>query len=109
MPNAAFHVQGPSRMFIPGAQFRYTRKDWKEIALRAGVFTRIVRSTEGISNDALVFSSLFEYQDFILGLSYDVSTSNIALANSGRGSFELSLQYKSPNTRYRNPLKCPKF
>ena len=110
MPNIAMFFQTPSRMFMPGSHFRYQHKDWREIALRVGLWTRIVRASDkALINDALIFSTTFEYEAWLIGVSYDVSTSRLISANSGRGAFEFSIQYVNRNTKYRRPITCPKF
>ena len=110
MPNVVLHLQSPARMIMPGAHVRYTHRDWKEIALRFGTWFRTVRSTDkAVINDAIIFSATFEYESLLFGLSYDVTTSRLVTANSGRGAFELSVQYRNRNTKYRTPIKCPKM
>lgn len=108
MINAVMHIQNPSFMLVPGYVARYKHKDWKEIALRAGIWTRIL-AVEGLANDALIFGATFEYESLQFGISYDVSTSSIVRANSGRGALEFSFQYINRNTKYRAPIKCPRF
>ncbi len=110
MPNFVMHFQSPARMFMPGAHVRYMHQDWKEIALRFGAWLRTVRSFDSnVINDAIIFSATFEYEAFLFGLSYDVTTSRLINANSGRGAFELSVQYRNRDTKYRTPIKCPKM
>ncbi len=110
MPNFVSYFQSPSRMFMPGFQMRYKDSDWREVALRAGMWTRIVRGEpQVLVNDALIFSAVFEYEAWLFGVSYDITTSSLDLANSGRGAFEFSLQYVNRDTRYRRPITCPKF
>lgn len=108
MLNFVMHNQSPSFMLIPGYAARYKNKDWKEIALRAGVWTRFLR-VDGLTVESIIFGTTFEYESFLFGLSYDVTTTNLVRANSGRGAFEISLQYINRNTKYRSPIKCPKF
>ena len=94
-------------MFMPGYTARYKHKDWKEIALRAGVWSRFVAGEEFV--ESIVFGTTFEYESILFGLSYDVTTSSLVQANSRRGSIELSFQYINRNTKYRSPITCPKF
>ena len=110
MPNFVAYIQNPSRMVMPGFHMRYKHKDWREVALRAGVWTRIVRGEpQAIINDAIIFSTTFEYEAWLFGVSYDVSTSRIVNTNNGRGAFEFSLQYRNRDVNYRKPIHCPKF
>lgn len=107
MINVATYFQGASRMFMPGYTARYKHKDWKEIALRAGVWSRFVAGEEFV--ESFVFGTTFEYESILFGLSYDVTTSSLVQANSRRGSIELSFQYINRNIKYRSPITCPKF
>lgn len=110
MPNFVAYIQNPSRMVMPGFHMRYKHRDWKEVALRAGVWTRMVRGEpQAIINDAIIVSATFEYEAWLFGVSYDISTSRLINATSGRGAFEFSLQYINRDTKYRKPINCPKF
>jgi type IX secretion system PorP/SprF family membrane protein len=110
MPNYVAYIQNPSRMVMPGFHMRYKHRDWKEVALRAGVWTRMVRGEpQAIINDAIIVSATFEYEAWLFGVSYDISTSRLINATSGRGAFEFSLQYINRDTKYRKPINCPKF
>lgn len=110
MPNFVAYFQNPSRMVMPGFHMRYKHRDWREVALRAGMWTRIVRGEpQVVINDALIFSATFEYEAWLFGVSYDVTTSRLVNANDGRGAFEFTLQYVNRNVNYRRPITCPKF
>ena len=110
MPNVVAYFQAPSRMVMPGFHARYQHRDWREIALRAGIWSRIVRGEpQVVVNDAIIVSTTFEYEAWLFGVSYDVTTSRLINANSGRGAFEFSLQYINRDTKYRKPITCPKF
>jgi type IX secretion system PorP/SprF family membrane protein len=59
-------------------------------------------------NDALIPYIGLEFSNTRLGLSYDVTTSNLKTAAVNRGGIELSLIYTNqPNTD--RPINCPKF
>lgn len=110
LPNVAAMKQGPSMMLMPGFHLRYTHKDWREIAMRAGVWTRIARAAEqGITNDALIFSTTFEYEAWMFGFSYDITTNQYFNANNGRGAFEFSIQYRNRDVSLRRPVRCPRM
>lgn len=109
LPRVVFHIQGPSRMFLPGVQLRYQHGDWREVALRFGVASRVVVNYKGLSHESLMFNTTFEYRHMLFGFSYDVSSSKVFAANGGRGAFELGIQYRNPNTKYRSTISCPKF
>jgi len=88
--------QGPNRELNLGALFRYTLHEasrytgaLKESALYFGGFYRF--------GDAFIPAVKLEYGSFQLGLSYDLNLSNLTQASSGRGGFEISLGFTSPN------------
>ncbi len=109
LPATLFMIQGPSLEATYGANLRYANRDWKEIALRFGIWNRIVRRTpSGVSMDALILSSIFELGQTQLGLSYDINTSSFSAATNRRGAFEVSLIYINPE-RIKYKTRCPKF
>ncbi|MBW8049579.1 MAG: type IX secretion system membrane protein PorP/SprF [Cytophagales bacterium] len=61
--------------------------------------------------DALVMMIGGEYQNFTLGISYDINVSSLRLASNGRGGPEISLIYEAPlpTKRRRRSLPCPRF
>lgn len=109
LPAALITIQGPAFQMNTGANFRYTHKDWRELAIRAGVWNRLSSRYEGFNLDAIIFTSIFELETWNLGISYDVTTSALARSNQSRGAFEISLVYIYPDTYRRNPVRCPKF
>lgn len=102
--------QGPSFSTTFGANFRYNNHDWRELAIRIGMWPHFVQNIpgQGSSMDALVFTTVLEVERWNLGISYDINTSSLNLATNSRGAFELSLIYTHPaNSRYK--VNCPKF
>jgi len=107
--------QGPHMSTTFGANFRYTNHDWNEVAIRAGLWPHMVGRVSGddgqsskLSVDAMTVALILEMNRVNFGLSYDVTTSNLQLANNARGAFELSLIYVHPAYE-RVKTKCPKF
>jgi type IX secretion system PorP/SprF family membrane protein len=109
LPAAYVAFQGPSTQSVLGANFRYTNNDWYEVALRAGLWTRLAnRLDKGVAMDALIYSFILEMERWQLGLSYDVNHSSLRTATNGRGAVEVSLIYVHPyKARYR--VNCPVF
>jgi len=68
------------RYYLPGSNDHYLRK-----ALLAGVWVR--------AKDAQIFSVGCEYQDWFVGLSYDINTSKLVPASKARGGFEIAVRY----------------
>ena len=100
--------QGPSLQSNFGANFRYTNHDWREVAIRAGVWGRVSKTFDGAHFDALIFSAILEMERWNIGVSYDVNASSLKKASQARGGFEVSLIYVHP-TRERFKVHCPKF
>ena len=101
--------QGPAIETDLGMNIRYSNNDQNELALRAGVWGRVGnRLNKGFGMDALTFVAMLELERWMLGISYDVTVSQLTQANNSRGAFELSLTYFHPEHR-RSRVICPKF
>lgn len=109
LPGALVMKQGPAFQTNLGLNFRYSNNDRDEIALRTGAWARIGNKLDkGIQMDAIAVVAMLELNRWTLGLSYDITTSSLALANNSRGAFEVSLTYFQPEHR-RSRVKCPRF
>ena len=94
---------------MAGANFRYTNRDWREVAIRAGGWTHFSNQLDsGVGMDAIVATTVLEMERWNIGLSYDITTSVLATANNSRGAFEVSFIYTQP-ARSRTNVTCPKF
>jgi hypothetical protein len=62
-------------------------------------------------NDAIVPFTGFYYKDFVLGLSYDVTSSDLSKIAGTTNSFEISLSYTGKTRRNLNavPFICPRL
>ncbi len=109
LPGVAVLGQGQSMSVTGGANFRYTNRDWRELAIRAGAWAHVSNELEsGMALDAIIVTAVLEMERWNLGLSYDVTTSTLATANNSRGAFEVSLIYTHPEkSRYK--VNCPNF
>lgn len=109
MPALLLMSQGPARELNAGAAIRYSNGDRNELALRAGAWARVVnRLHQGVQTDAVIAVVMLELERWMLGLSYDMTTSSLARVNNSRGAFELSLTYYHPAVR-RSRVVCPRF
>lgn len=109
LPAVAVMGQGASFLSIAGMNLRYSNRDWREVAIRAGLWGRMVNQGEsGMGLDAMVVSAILEVERWQFGLSYDVTVSDLSTANNSRGAFELSLIYVHPS-KDRFKVNCPKF
>ena len=109
LPAAIFTLQGPSHETVVGTNFRYSNNDRNELALRIGVWGRMV-ADEGstMALESTIVSSMIEINQFLIGLSYDINLSTLKPASNSRGAFELSLTYvHEEKSRYKTA--CPKF
>lgn len=109
LPGAIFMSQGPSMSTTAGANLRYTSREWKELALRAGAWLHVSNGPDrGFGLDAVIFTAVLELERWNLGFSYDVTASSLTDANNARGAMEISLTYFHPEkSRYR--VNCPKL
>jgi type IX secretion system PorP/SprF family membrane protein len=78
--------------------------DEQTLKVSAGMMMRV--------NDALVPVLQLGYNQFKVGVSYDVNTSSLKTASQGRGGFELTLSYQaftSNQSSSLNSVRCPRF
>lgn len=108
LPAVIVQSQGPMFTTMAGANIRYTQREWREVALRAGAWAHVSNRLDQTSLDAIIVSAILETGRLQLGLSYDLSTGDITQSNYGRGAFEISMIYVQPAT-YRAKVDCPKF
>ncbi len=109
LPSLFFNMQGQIIQSIIGSNIRYEYFRDDKNAFRIGLWARLTNSLSGIEIPDLIFSSIIEINDLEIGLSYDITISNLNYINGYKGAFELSLIYvwgKSPD---RNSLTCPRF
>ena len=94
-PGILFSKQGPNREIFVGTLFRYMLKEdskytgyVKGAAISLGAFYR--------NKDAFVVAGLFEFSSYAVGLSYDINTSKLRTATSGKGGLEITLRFLNP-------------
>lgn len=109
LPAVALMNQNKSMSATAGANLRFTNREWRELALRAGAWAHVVNQLEsGFALDAVTATAILELERWNLGFSYDITTSKLTVANNARGAFEVSLIYTHPSkTRVR--VNCPNF
>ncbi len=112
LPGAIVMRQGPSFSITGGGNLRYTNREWKELALRAGLWAHLsnqaANSGPDLGLDAFIFTAIFELERWNLGFSYDVTASPLRRSNYSRGAFEVALTYFHP-AKERHPVRCPKY
>lgn len=92
VPTMFYALQGAHREFVGGALLKFgfggtTRLTGlsKKSAFYLGAHYRW--------KDAVIGKIMFELQDYMIGISYDVNVSTYSQATKGAGSFEVSLKY----------------
>ncbi|MBR9921961.1 MAG: type IX secretion system membrane protein PorP/SprF [Bacteroidetes bacterium] len=109
LPAVIVQSQGPSFTTIFGANLRFTNRDWREVAIRAGVWTQLSNELDsGSAVPTYIVTSILEMGRLNIGLSYDVNAGTLSQPTNSRGAFEISLIYVHPSER-RERVKCPKF
>ncbi|MEM1218810.1 MAG: PorP/SprF family type IX secretion system membrane protein [Bacteroidota bacterium] len=108
LPGVIVMGQGPSLTSIFGTNFRYTNRDWREVAVRIGVWGELSNRFDGISIPSIIATSILEMGPLNIGLSYDVNAGLVAQPSNNRGAFEVSLVYVQPATR-KLRVRCPKL
>lgn len=90
-----------------GANLRFAMGEYGGSGLHVGSWIRPVKSDAGFGVDALVLLAGFEYNNILLGLSYDVNLKDLTKYHQGQGAFEISIAYLG---NYDNEeILCPKF
>lgn len=107
-PRGLLYMQGEHLALNAGSNFRFLFNDVNGTALHLGGWARPVRyENDQIDLDAIIMMAGLEYNNFLLGLSYDMDMSGVNSASSRLGAFEISIVYLG---NYENELiLCPKF
>jgi type IX secretion system PorP/SprF family membrane protein len=101
---AAAQLQGPYREILTGTGIRYHLVDipGRQVALGTGASMRY--------GDALIAQGEIFYQQWRIGLSYDINISPLKIASARRGGPEISLQYIIQKAKPPDTFKvCPIF
>ena len=95
-PGGFVMFQNKATNIVAGTMIRYTLKEQskythkvKGAALSLGAYYRFA--------DAFIAKCLIETGPIAIGISYDVNTSLLTAASRGKGGFEISIRYISPN------------
>lgn len=109
LPAARIMMQGPGYEALFGSNIRYTERQWKEVALRAGLWGQMSnQSGDSPSINAWIVSVGLETEQLQFGVSYDLSVGDLNTVTNNRGGWEISMIYvQKPN--YRQKVICPTF
>lgn len=96
VPSFIAEIQGTSLEMMEGFMVKYY---FKEDSKYTGI---IKRSGLGFgvscrNQDALILSLLLEYENYAVGVSYDLNTSRLTQATTGRGGPEIFVRFVTPN------------
>ena len=97
-PGFMFFRQGPTQEIYPGTMIRYKLRQaskytgyYQDASISLGGFLRV--------KDAVAITLLLEQSNYAVGISYDVNTSSLKKATTGKGGFEISLKYSNLKRR----------
>ena len=113
VPGVIIMNQGPSFQVNAGTNVKFLLdgggRNSSTQSFQLGLWARVSnRLDDSVLTDALILSSRFDYENFALGFSYDINTSDLRVATDSNGGFELSLQYKICGNQRRG-VYCPQF
>ncbi|MDF1864698.1 MAG: PorP/SprF family type IX secretion system membrane protein [Saprospiraceae bacterium] len=109
LPAVMVTGQGPSMLAIFGFNLRFTNRDWREVAIRAGVWPNLVKDEiDNFSIPNYSVSTTLEMERVQVGISYDVNANKLSDPTNGRGGVELSVIYVHPGSR-KEKVSCPKY
>jgi type IX secretion system PorP/SprF family membrane protein len=115
LPSLMVLYQGKSMEINEGAYLRFqlTENKAKELmAFNLGLWFRQANRTGGILQDAVNIATKLEYNQYTLGLSYDLNVSKLTTTTKLKGGVELTLSYHglldASLGNKRHPV-CPVF
>lgn len=105
LPSLLFSSQGKFREVLFGSDVRYRFQGQRSLVnnLYGGLWYR--------NKDAVIISIGVDYQQWNVGMSYDINTSDLKTATNRRGGLEIAVTYilKTFNPNIRRYKVCPNF
>ncbi len=110
LPAYIFMKQASHLEHTIGGNLRFSNNGgYRELALRMGLWWRVVNGIENnFNSESIIVSTMFEWNRWLLGISYDFNNSSLQ-SSTNNGALELSLSYRHPEKRRYGKVKCPKF
>jgi type IX secretion system PorP/SprF family membrane protein len=106
-PRILASLQGPHLTANIGTNFRFKTSKTYNMGFHVGSWVRPVKDINGFNLEAVVLMAGFEFNNILLGLSYDVNIPNLKNYKRTQNVFEISLIYLG---EYDNDeLLCPTF
>jgi type IX secretion system PorP/SprF family membrane protein len=105
VPAINVSIQGKYREIIMGSSLKYTLVD------KAGSYRALYAGLWYRNRDAGYVSVGVDYQDWFVGLSYDVNFSKLVPASNARGGFEIAARYILHHFKPKKVIHrvCPDF
>jgi type IX secretion system PorP/SprF family membrane protein len=108
LPKALLYAQGPHQAINAGSNVRFLVNDIDGAALHLGSWVRAAKDQiSTMQLDAVIVMAGFEYQNFLIGMSYDTKTGNWNTAGRRTGAFEFSVAYLG--AFQHETVLCPSF
>ena len=92
LPSIIYVKQGPQTLYLLGSLFKIKLGDYstytgmkKTSSVSFGAYYRY--------NDAIIPSIIYQFDNYTLGLSYDVNVSNLTPVTNRKGGLEVMLRY----------------
>jgi hypothetical protein len=104
LPNFVFMQQGNQREINVGTAVEYDFRTNPMMGMSLGGWYRV--------NDALILGTSFLYDNYKLGISYDVTVHNYKVATNYKGGLEVSFTYtfgERTNMDQRTASPSPRF
>lgn len=96
VPSYLLQFQGPAKEIIAGMSFRYRMKeDSKYTGYVKG--STVSLGAHYRNKDAVIVSTMVEFAQYAIGMSYDINTSDLHTVSTYRGGFEICLRFVSPS------------
>lgn len=99
--------QAGARQYVLGGAWEITNDndETNPVNFYAGVWARFTNNT----TDAVIPYLGLDYNNFSLGVTYDVNVSALSTASQSRGGIEISLIYIKKASDGKHGVPCPKF
>ncbi len=98
-----YSLQGPYTELIAGAMLTKKLDEDNQYLISGGLYARW--------GDAIIPVAKLQANPLSISVSYDINTSQLAAASSGRGAFEMALSYQKyfNNSPSKDAVRCPRF
>jgi hypothetical protein len=105
VPSLNISIQGKYREFIVGSSLKYT------LIEKAGTYRALYGGLWYRNRDAAYLSVGMDFQDWFVGISYDINFSKLVPASNLRGGFEIAARYILNHYKPKKVIHriCPDF